>query len=229
MYELLIGAILVLFLFQFGQEIAGSMKETFFIPDIYLPQALGGHEVVTFTPNSCPPGQEEDAGLCYPRCRSGYHGVGPVCWADSHNRGVGVPVQLEACNNPERKRQNVDELPSSVGWFTEGLICREPITGGGCNTHCDGNWSWSDGGFCHTHCEPIVGGRLVGRLDHGGVCPDDHPDKKDGLCYNKCPKDKPNTIPGMPYLCYVGGDLSYGRGVGKVPSLARVINKYTIF
>ena len=29
---------------------------------------------------SCPSGQEEDAGLCYPRCNPGYTGVGPVCW-----------------------------------------------------------------------------------------------------------------------------------------------------
>jgi hypothetical protein len=226
MYELLIGAILVLLFFQYG---SGFLREHFVIDDIYLPQWLGGSELVTWTPNSCPPGQEIDAGLCYQRCRNGYHGVGPVCWVDSYNRGIGVPILLEPCNNPERKKRNLPTLPSDVGWFTEGLICREPITGGGCNTHCDGNWSWSDGGFCHTHCDPIVGGRLVGRLNNGGICPDNKPDRNTGLCYSNCPKDKPNAIAGMPYLCYVGGDLSYGRGVGKIPSLARVINKYTVF
>jgi hypothetical protein len=30
-------------------------------------------------PNACPNG-ENNAGLCYPLCRSGYAGVGPVCW-----------------------------------------------------------------------------------------------------------------------------------------------------
>ena len=28
----------------------------------------------------CAAGKEEDAGLCYPPCQAGYHGVGPVCW-----------------------------------------------------------------------------------------------------------------------------------------------------
>ena len=28
----------------------------------------------------CPPGMENDAGLCYEECEAGYYGVGPVCW-----------------------------------------------------------------------------------------------------------------------------------------------------
>jgi len=32
-------------------------------------------------PNWCNPATEEyDAGLCYPKCKPGYHGIGPVCW-----------------------------------------------------------------------------------------------------------------------------------------------------
>lgn len=31
-------------------------------------------------PTRCPSGQEYDAGLCYPVCRAGFTGVGPVCW-----------------------------------------------------------------------------------------------------------------------------------------------------
>jgi len=30
--------------------------------------------------NQCGAGRELDAGLCYPLCTTGYHGVGPVCW-----------------------------------------------------------------------------------------------------------------------------------------------------
>lgn len=30
---------------------------------------------------ACPNGTENNAGLCYPVCRSGYSGLGPVCWA----------------------------------------------------------------------------------------------------------------------------------------------------
>jgi hypothetical protein len=37
--------------------------------------------------STCPPGTIRDetggpAGLCYPKCNPGYHGVGPVCWQD---------------------------------------------------------------------------------------------------------------------------------------------------
>ena len=180
-----------------------------------------GYEIANislFGDDTCNPGEEKDAGLCYPKCRNGYHGVGPVCWANSQNIGIATVIGLEDCPK---------------GWYTEGLICREPITGGGCNTHCDGNWNSSDGGFCHTHCDPIVGGRLKGRLDNGGVCPGpqggDYFDRVDGMCYRRCPKELPKHIPGMPYLCYIGGDLSYGRGVGKIPKLLRIANKYTLF
>jgi hypothetical protein len=206
----LIGIIVVLFAYSFVK------REHF---------SLFGREVMNisippFGEDTCKPGFENDAGLCYPKCRNGYRGVGPVCWAITENIGIGTVIGLEDC-------------PS--GWFTEGLICREPITGGGCTTRCDGNWSWSDGGFCHTRCEPIVGGRLKGRLDGGGICPadkgahPDHTDRVDGMCYRKCPESKPKHLPGMPYLCYVGGDLSYGRGVGKVPKLIRVAGKYPLF
>jgi hypothetical protein len=199
----LIGIIVVLFAYSFAK------REHF---------SAFGYELVNvsfFGEDTCKPGKENDAGLCYPKCRNGYRGVGPVCWAETENIGIGTVIGLEDC--PE-------------GWFTEGLICREPITGGGCTTRCDGNWSWSDGGFCHTRCEPIVGGRLKGRLDNGGVCPGpqggDKPDRVDGMCYGKCPENKPKHLPGMPYLCYVGGELSYGRGVGKVPNMVRVAGKY---
>jgi hypothetical protein len=31
-------------------------------------------------PGQCSAGQDKDAGLCYPKCRDGFKGVGPVCW-----------------------------------------------------------------------------------------------------------------------------------------------------
>jgi hypothetical protein len=87
-------------------------------------------------------------------------------------------------------------------------------------------WQWTGGG-----CR---GGGIVGRLDHGGICPgpggDDHKDKIDGLCYKQCKNTKmPKHMPGMPYLCYAGGDLSYGRGVGVPPTILRVLGRYNPF
>lgn len=189
MYEFLLVLIVVLL-------IALKAREHF---------SLFGQEVVGFTPQTCRPGEELDAGLCYTKCRNGYSGVGPVCWADSVNIGIGTVIGLEPC-------------PGS--WSNDGLICREPI-------YNDCSWQ----GLFGECWGRLRGGNLRGRLDNGGVCPgpgggDDHTDKIDGLCYRKCPKEKPEHIPGMPYLCYAGGPLSYGRGVGGIPSVARLASRY---
>jgi hypothetical protein len=51
------------------------------------------------------------------------------------------------------------------------------------------------------------------------VCYDDR-ENKDGLCYRKCPKDKPDRVPVFPYLCAaLPRGLGYGRGVGSIPPL----------
>ena len=59
-------------------------------------------------PGECGAGEEKDAGLCYPACKDGYNGIGPMCWAkcpagsgdackkDSYSRGLG---ELPACKN----------------------------------------------------------------------------------------------------------------------------------
>jgi hypothetical protein len=46
-----------------------------------------------------------DAGLCYPACRTGYKGVGPVCWQEeaSYGRGVGtIPSLRSGCGDKEK-------------------------------------------------------------------------------------------------------------------------------
>lgn len=171
-----------------------------------------GNKLISITPDSCyAPKSEYQDGLCYEPCEMGYHGVGPVCWADTVNIGAGKPVGLEPC---------------PAGWVNDGLICRQPIT-------CASGWKF--------FTEGCSGGRLKGRLDGGGICdtadkgnlPDwlvdksdpknyiaTHPDRVDGLCYKKCPADKPDHVPGMPYLCFRNSrGLSYGRGVGEVPPI----------
>ena len=55
---------------------------------------------------------------------------------------------------------------------------------------------------------------------------DKHTERIDGMCYKKCPPDYPEHIPGMPYLCYKGGDLSYDRGAGRIPPVFRFFDKY---
>lgn len=37
---------------------------------------------------SCPDNKENDAGLCYKKCKTGYKGVGPVCWGKNPKNWV---------------------------------------------------------------------------------------------------------------------------------------------
>ncbi len=55
-------------------------------------------------PTACPSTRPQyDAGLCYPYCRSGFSGVGPMCWGsgwdffNSYGRGVGtIPTSCQS-------------------------------------------------------------------------------------------------------------------------------------
>lgn len=55
---------------------------------------------------------------------------------------------------------------------------------------------------------------------------DKHTSMVDGMCYKECPPEYPVRIPGMPYLCYKGGPLSYDRGIGDAPRFFRLFGKY---
>jgi hypothetical protein len=215
----LLGIVLVLFLIVNWTRL---QRETF----LSLPKFMGGHEILNIGPffndNTCGPNESLEAGLCYTPCRPGFYGRLTMCVAESHNRGVGTVLGLEDC-------------PS--GYNPEGLICREPLQGGDCKTWWDGCASrapgWLGGGCiggAKTECKPITGGRLKGRLDGGGKCPGpqggDKPHRYQGMCYSRCPEDKPVPMEGLPYLCYKGGPLMYDRGVGKVPYMVRVAGKY---
>jgi hypothetical protein len=215
MWALLLVLIVLLFVFNKAREHFGLVVGTGDYGFTTDTDTQDGAEIFSTTPHTCPPNRPElDAGLCYERCREGFKGVGPVCWAITQSVGVGKPVGLEPC---------------PAGWNNDGLICREPIS-------CASGWAFFTKG--------CSGGRLKGRLNGGGICdwPQDrgslpswlvdksdsknykatHPERVDGLCYKPCPKDYPKRVAGMPYLCYKGGPLSYGRGVGRVPSLLRV-------
>jgi hypothetical protein len=209
-------AIIGIFLYLFEQNIREHFNLSvrgYELLDVKIMKHLrvGGKEIASLTPFSCPPEKSDlDAGLCYQKCKTGYHGVGPVCWIDTFNRGIGTPVGLEPC-------------PS--GWNNDGLICREPVRWENrCVYWGLGNWSGC-----------AKGGALRGRLNNGGMCPNTDPggpaentERVDGLCYKKCPPDKPEYIKGMPYLCAKMDRIdSYGRGVGTVPPVFRLLEKYT--
>jgi len=158
-----------------------------------------GTRLFGLTPDTCPCEKPElDAGLCYERCEGGYHGVGPVCWADTVGIGIGKVLLLENCRDS-----------GYDGWNDWGLVCQQPIRWNSCKWkglfgEC---WGGAEGGN--------VRAKRLSCKGYDGR----YPDEIASLCYQKCP-DGMRHVPGMPYLCFKGTrGLSYGRGVGDVPSI----------
>lgn len=124
----------------------------------------------------CADNEQYDAGLCYDKCKEGYDGVGPICWAtcgadwsekggsdigaycekNSYGRGVGDAVS--ACE---------------PGWERQGLLCYEKCAAGYSGV----------GPVCWENCQP-------GYTDDGVTCrKDSHviPSDNSGCpWYDKC-------------------------------------------
>jgi len=149
--------------------------------------------------NACEPGEQEDAGLCYPQCDPGYDGVGPVCWTHPTSIGVGV---MKGC---------------APGWHDDGaLLCQQP-SDRICGDDCSKPWDncrrrapgWLGGGCiggCPESCSDIYAdaSKWIGKLSNDSrlSCPADHPDLIElvpgvlPLCYQQCPLvgGSPQTI-----------------------------------
>lgn len=55
-----------------------------------------GKRFFGFKPDTCPDDKPDtDVGLCYEQCELGYNGVGPLCWAQTLNVGVGTIPDLK--------------------------------------------------------------------------------------------------------------------------------------
>jgi hypothetical protein len=213
MYELLLVLVVILFLgLRYRETFVVKYGNPFNDEDVlsFEPNAKG-KRIFALTPDTCPKDKPDlDAGLCYPSCDEGYHGVGPVCWADTVNVGIGKVLLLKSCY--ESGHIHSDD---NSEWADGGLLCFE-------------RWGWDNCAW-----KSIFG--CVGGVKGGGIRPkqlscDGYGDREnvDALCYKKCPvrRKRDGTtgpwshVPAMPYLCYEGSrGLSYGRGVGGVPPL----------
>lgn len=185
------------------------MKETFILKyndprgdgDLDLittdPDAIGTRLFATW-PHTCPCHQPEyDAGLCYPGCDKGYHGVATGCWADSTY--VGGPRAMEQMTCAES---------GYAGWNNIGLFCQKPMKWNSCKFkglfgECwggleGGQWEWKK-----WKCNPDS----------------EYPDQVGALCYPRCPPEMPHHMPAAPYACWAGGDrgINYDRGAGSIP------------
>lgn len=182
---------------------------------------------------SCPKGQVNDAGLCYPPCDPGFTGVGPLCWPQCPKNWVDIGV---SCTKPSYGR-GVGTIPTGcpVGQEKDAALCypncQTGYSGVGpvCWGECPENFT-DNGAFC---LKPSAYGRGAGHTsqqncensgDHGAK--ENGCEKSGGLWYPKCDKNfhafaccicTPNCPDGWTDIGISCVKPSYGRGAGYVP------------
>ena len=172
------------------------------------------------TPMGCAANEELNGALCYPRCNTGYKGVGPVCWQSCRD---GYHDDGATC----RKDAHIFGSDNSkCPWYDKcGLV-----TAKGCSK-CPADYH-NDGCTCRRNVDIYAKksyGRGVGSVLH--TC-DANEDKSGALCYPKCPAGYSSVGPVCwekcptdhrddGAFCTKGGQITaspgYGRGVGTIP------------
>ena len=151
-------------------------------------------------PNSCGQGREYDWGLCYPFCRAGFDGVGPVCWqlcpAGYHDDGATCrrDTRIFGSNNSACPWYDKCGLTFArgcsvcpAGFHNDGCTCRIDVHifwkssygrgVGGIPNGCSAGLQY-DAGLCYTPCPagfsgvgPVCWGSCpAGFDDHGATC-----------------------------------------------------------
>ena len=72
------------------------------------------------SPIKCKSDLEDEGALCYPRCRPGYHGVGPVCWAS--NPSGWIDCGMGSARDSGTCAQIIMDQVSSIGTMTLNLV-----------------------------------------------------------------------------------------------------------
>jgi hypothetical protein len=153
-------------------------------------------------PTECRPDQEKNGALCYPRCQSGYKGVGPVCWQNCAPNMVDTGVACEPTTYGRGVGRIPDRTPCPAGYRTDPVTCFK-------NLKCRSWWDKSKKlwGGVRTQCE---GPHATGR---SAICRGDE-EMQVGLCYKRC---KPGYS-GKGPVCWRDVSRywkkSYGRGAG---------------
>jgi hypothetical protein len=193
---------------------------------------------------SCPDDYEKDKdGLCYPKCRDGYYGVGPVCWKRCDEGWINDGV---TCRKPlETYGKGVGRAADMHGGGSQNKSCTGHATLSRLKTECSPiscspvscNWSGRcsggcSGGDCRTWSEDYASdlcnswsGCPYGWTDVVATCIEpisytcrDDEYLKGVMCYPNCRDGY--TDAGL--ICRKGGDVenkdSYGRGAGSLPS-----------
>jgi len=157
------------------------------------PANLGGSRpLANPTVLVCPSNTDSNAGLCYPKCKAGYKGVGPVCWSTcptgyrddgaycakpttQHGRGVGM-ITRGLCE----KKYGKGKCEKQSGlWYQK---CRSGFKGVGpmCWPTCPPNSAHDIGVSCAKGTYGRGVGKPVSACPNGKI-------KVGALCYDPCP------------------------------------------
>lgn len=201
MYEfLLILAVLLFFALKYRETFVVKYGNPINNEDIISFDAgAKGTRIFGIYPDTCPGSRPDmQGGLCYAACDAEYDGSVTRCNARTSGIGIGKVQKLLSC-----------EESGYPGRADDGLLCRAPITWNSCKFRGLFNECW--------------GGAEGGQIDPKKLtCAgyEEHVEMVDGLCYRKCPDDKPFRVPGQPYLCHAGKrGVSYDRGGGDIPPI----------
>eukprot|EP01006_Ploeotia_vitrea_P000606 TRINITY_DN103340_c0_g1_i1.p2 TRINITY_DN103340_c0_g1~~TRINITY_DN103340_c0_g1_i1.p2 ORF type:complete len:248 (+),score=21.97 TRINITY_DN103340_c0_g1_i1:29-772(+) len=151
--------------------------------------------------SACPPGWQKNGLLCYPDCKAGYKGVGPVCWeiCPKGFTDTGAFCQPDSkwgdnshCGTWDKCGVTFDKgcVKCPTGWETHGCICKYPghifakkSYGRGVGKPMDcKNGTINDAGLCYPPCHH-------GFKGNGPVCWESCPAGQGFACGAICLKD----------------------------------------
>jgi hypothetical protein len=165
-------------------------------------------------PTACAISHELDSGLCYRKCATGFHGVGPYCWADcpplfaddgaTCRRDATIfGADTSACPGYDicglTFARGCSKCPG--GYTNDGCTCRRDAVviaktsyhrgGGTAPTDCASGQQY-DSGLCYPVCAsgysgtgPTCWGRCApGYVDDGATC------RRDPVIYNRPVQDR---------------------------------------
>jgi len=132
-----------------GNDIPEGMKIALGIM-ILLPPPINIPSIMYFTmgnklcfsPYGCSKGLDMDAGLCYPKCKENYHGIGPVCWENNKSgwHDIGALIR-EHCRPGWHEVLGVCWEDNKPGWVDVGALIRQEC--GGCCPKDVAGWCWN--------------------------------------------------------------------------------------
>jgi len=136
-------------------------------------------------PTGCPAVKENQAGLCYPQCKGGMTGVGPVCWSScpAGYIDMGAICHIDKPLLKEGSWECTDrglfgecwwgKMNCSAGYTNIGLLCALTAVP-------------TPDGFSGTYLDPMKNtyGRGAGTIPTGCATGEEY---DAGLCYKTCP------------------------------------------